>query len=574
MQGVGTGRLVAGRYALRERRATLGVIEVWAATDSTLEREVSVTVFPMSFPRAQAILEAARGSAVVNDPRLVRVLDVGSRGEIAWIVEESLSESTSIADLLQDGPLPPEEARRIAGEVASALEVARRSGLHHLHLTPHAVRRTNAGLIKVAGLSTAAAVEGTRQPDPTEADRLDALGVVALLYAAMTTRWPLKGSVPGLDPAPRIAGGVAAPSEIAVAVPADLDALCRRTLNRNTGPRTAEELIRHLSPWSHTLVRHVTPKAAAVTEQIPRVTSRTAATSGAAAAAAGGATGGAARGTLPERRPSHREQRAHEKAARAAEARREIAARRRDPGFLDLPEALDESSGPAEPPAPLLSPAPLATEGQHAKLVLGIVGVSILLALAVAIPSLGSAFSAATSDATPADRPTSRAVTTSTPAAPASTAPTTTSAAAAIEISSARALDPQGDNRENNGQMGRAYDGNLETAWRSEGYKAADYQGQKEGVGLAFTLPEDATPTQISLTLADAPQDVVVSVNSARSHEGGTQVAELSEATGAQTIDVPEDAREDARHIIVWVTSAAEDNGDRYRAIVTDISVS
>ena len=115
MQGVGTGRLVASRYALRQRRATLGAIEVWAATDSTLGREVSVTVLPVSDPHADPLLEAARLTASVNDHRLVRVLDVGSRGEIAWVVEESLSESTSITDLLTTGPLPPEEARRIAG---------------------------------------------------------------------------------------------------------------------------------------------------------------------------------------------------------------------------------------------------------------------------------------------------------------------------------------------------------------------------------------------------------------------------------------------------------------------------
>ncbi|WP_168582838.1 protein kinase family protein [Gephyromycinifex aptenodytis] len=574
MQGVGTGRLVAGRYALRERRATLGVIEVWAATDSTLQRDVSVTLFPMSFPRAQAVLDAARSSAVVNDPRLVRVLDVGSRGDIAWIVEESLAETTSVADLLQDGPLPPEEARRIAGEVASALEVARRNGLHHLHLTPHAVRRSNAGLIKIAGLATAAAVEGTTQPDPSEADRLDTLGVVAVLYAAMTTRWPLRGSMPGLEAAPRLAGGVAAPAEIAVAVPADLDALCRRTLNRSTGPRTTEELIRHLSPWSHTLVHHVSPRASAPATEIPRAPHRTAASSAASAgsAIAGGAVGSAS--PTVERRPTHREQKAHERAARAAEARREIAARRRDPGYLDLPEALEESPALAEPPAPLLAPAPLAVEGSHAKLVLGIVGGSILLALAIAIPSLTSAFDSATTEATPAARPTSRAVTSSPAAAATSSSPATSpTSAAPIAIVSARAMDPQGDNKENDGQAPRAYDGDPETAWTSEGYKAADYQTLKDSVGLAFTLPKDAAPSHISLTLAENPQDVTVSINSSRSLKDATEVASLQGVTGTQEIDIPKQAQGKGRYIIVMVSSAAED-GDRFRATISEISLS
>ena len=238
MYGVGTGRLIADRYALNERRAHLGSIEVWSAVDSTLGREVSITIFPSNLSRADAIVDAARRSAALNDHRLVRVLDVGAGEEVSWLVEESLSDSSSIADLVSQGPLPPEEARRIAGEVASGLAVAAERGLHHLHITPHSVRRTDGGLIKVAGLATAAALEGTDETDPERAERIDTVATVALLYAAMTTRWPLPQRIPGLEPAPRIVGGVAAPSEIAAAVPPDLDAICRATLNHDTGPRT------------------------------------------------------------------------------------------------------------------------------------------------------------------------------------------------------------------------------------------------------------------------------------------------------------------------------------------------
>lgn len=112
MYGVGTGRVIADRYALSERRAHLGSIEVWSAVDSTLGREVSITLFPSNLSRADAIVDAARRSAALNDPRLVRVLDVGTGDDVSWLVEESLSDSASIADLISTGPLPP---RRRAG---------------------------------------------------------------------------------------------------------------------------------------------------------------------------------------------------------------------------------------------------------------------------------------------------------------------------------------------------------------------------------------------------------------------------------------------------------------------------
>lgn len=572
MHGVGTGRLVAGRYALKERRATLGVIEVWLATDSTLEREVSVTVFPTMYDRAQAILEAARNSAVVNDPRFVRVLDVGTRGDVSWLIEESLSESTSVADLLQQGPLPPEEARRIAGETASALEVARRHGLHHLHLTPHAVRRTTAGLIKVAGLSTAAAVEGTQEPPADEAARQDTVAVIALLYAALTTRWPLKSSVPGLQPAPRIAAGVAPPSEIAVAVPADLDALCRTTFTAGAGPRTPQEAIAALSPWSHTLVKQLSPKpaAAGLTQEIPKVPSGV----GARPAAASRAQSP----TTTDRRPTHREMRAHERAAKAAETRREIAARRRDPGYLDLPEALAESSGPPEPPAPLLAAAPLETEGAHAKLVLAIVLGVLLLAMAFAIPSLTNALTAATSpraphspSATPTGAP--AATPSASPSSPSSASPRSSTPTAGLTLSGARALDPGGDGKENDGQAARTVDGDPATIWQSEGYKAADFQGQKDGVGLSFALPTGATPTTVTLTFPDTPQNAEVYVGSKRSKDGATLAGSVTDATGQVSVDLPA-ATADARYLIVWFPQAARDSDGKFRASLADVAVS
>lgn len=573
MQGVGTGRLVASRYALRQRRAALGAIEVWAATDSTLGREVSVTVLPVSDPHAEPLLEAARRSAAVNDHRLVRVLDVGSRGEVAWVVEESLSESTSIADLLSDGPLPPEEARRIAGEVASALDVASREGLHHLHVTPHAVRRTKAGLVKIAGLSTAAAVEGTPVPDAAEAQRIDALGVVGLLYAAMTARWPLRSSVPGLDAAPRVGGTVVPPSEIAVAVPTDLDALCRDTFARSAAPRTPAEVVTRLGAWSHTLVRHVAPRAqvAAPTEMFPRVGRAEAPRAGAGAAPVAAAATARTTTAAPARKISHREMRAHEKAAQAAEERREIAARRRDPSFLDVPEALEGSSGPLEPPAPLVA-APVEREGRYAKYVLGAVGGVLLLAALLSIKSLSSAFdemSAATAPGTGPARSTAPATPGASPstAAPAQSSPTTS-----ITFSGAKALDPEGDGGENNGGIRKAYDGDPATYWQSEGYKAPDYQGQKSGVGMAFELPDGASVSSLSVILGDGPQTGTISVSQNRSPENATQVGTFDNATGEQQVTIPENERSGARFVIVWITSAMKQDDDRYRAIISEVT--
>ena len=211
MQGVGPGTSLGGRYALRTRLSHRSDLEHWSAHDTTLERDVAVTVFDDGHPHAAAVLDAARRAAGVEDSRLVRILDVGTAGGVSWIIEESLASAESLATLLQQGPLPAEEARRIAGEAASALEKARQRGLHHLRLTPHAVLRTQDGTVKVTGTAIAAGIDGYEEPDDVAATRADTVALVALAYAALTGRWPLSAVVHGVEPAPRVVGGVEFP---------------------------------------------------------------------------------------------------------------------------------------------------------------------------------------------------------------------------------------------------------------------------------------------------------------------------------------------------------------------------
>src|SRR6478672_6014220 len=75
VQGVGPGTSLGGRYALRTRLSHRSDLEHWSAHDTTLERDVAVTVFDSSHPHAAAVLDAARRAAGVEDPRLRRILD-------------------------------------------------------------------------------------------------------------------------------------------------------------------------------------------------------------------------------------------------------------------------------------------------------------------------------------------------------------------------------------------------------------------------------------------------------------------------------------------------------------------
>lgn len=570
MHGVGAGRLISNRYALNERRLHRDGVEVWSATDNTLGREVAVTVFPTDHPRAFAVLDAARRSAALNDHRLIRVLDVGTRADVSWLVEESLAESSSIAELVGRGPLPPEEARRIAGEVAGALDVAARRSLHHLHLNPHSVRRTDGGLVKIAGLATAAAFEGGAEPDAATAAGIDTVGIAAVMYAAMTTRWPLPQPVRGLEAAPRIAGVVAAPSEIAAAIPPDLDALCRAVLGRDDGPDTPAEFADRIAPWSSTAVLHVAPRAVPTASpttgsrrkerpsgesdgEAPSVAARTSAVGGLTRAAA-----------------THREQREKERAARAAAVRARLEERRDDPGFFDIPEALErQRHDPLPPPAPLI-PADPHVEGRHATFVLALVAGVVALALALAGITIQRAFSApfAGSGETPS-RP-SASPSASAAAPTPSAAPSPTKSGGALQIRSVRGFDPEGDGSENSGGAAKAADGDADTFWRSEGYEQ-QFGRSKSGVGVAVELPRDSTISQVALDLGPRAQAVTVYAAQERSREGATELGELADVSGKQTITV-DPAAAGVRYLLVYVTQAAQQDDGKYRAIVAEVA--
>jgi hypothetical protein len=145
------GGTIAGRYRLDERRPTdLPGAERWTATDQILARPVTVTL--VSGPRTAAVLDAARRAALVVEPRLARILDVGQADGTGYVVTAAV-EGRSLAALAGRAPLPADQARAVVGEVAAALEAARRRGVHHLALRPDAVVLTSAGRVVLEGLA-------------------------------------------------------------------------------------------------------------------------------------------------------------------------------------------------------------------------------------------------------------------------------------------------------------------------------------------------------------------------------------------------------------------------------------
>jgi hypothetical protein len=303
---VARGTLLAGRYRVVDPLTSdLPTASLWSAADQILDRHVRVRILPSG---SAVALDAARRAALVTDPRLVRVLDVGTEQGHGYVVGEHVA-GTSLEELLARGPLTADQARAVVGEAAAALEVARRRGVHHLALRPSAVHLGDDGRVIVSGLALDAAVLGIPGGDARTTSRADAVGLVRLLYAALTGHWPADpdgATLSALPPAPRLDGAPIPPAELVGDVPNDLDTLCVVTLGpHEDGPHTPGELVRDLEPWGE--IRRVSGpdargngRAGGVGDYFGGAAAAAAAGFGAAAGAAAGRP--AAAGAAPDTR--------------------------------------------------------------------------------------------------------------------------------------------------------------------------------------------------------------------------------------------------------------------------------
>lgn len=580
MQAIGENTVLAQRYTLTRKLAGRRHQELWIATDSTLDREVSATVFSADFVHAEAALDSARRAAGVEDRHLPRVLDVGTEGGTAYVISEALHGAESIAAMLQFDPLPAEEVRRLVGESASGLGAAAARGLHHLTLTPHDLVCSPDGAVSVLGLPTDAALAGADDLSSEEASRADTVALVQIVYAGLTGYWPGDESVPGLrDVSRRADGELPAPSELASGVPGDLDALCRTTLGAGEGPRTPGELARQLAPWSSERVTstarrntgsdgrsgatlHAVPggsrpagarsSGAADTEQRERdagdVPARTALPRAAAAIATT---------TIPDG-----DETAQISRADLMKARESTASRPPD----DLDDDYDPSFTELEPPVPGFG-GHFETDHRTSRLALAIVVLLVVVAVvlaAIGLRGIGGSSGPATSStsATAGKSP----VSSSGSASSASSAPQPT--AQPVTISRVTSYGIGGG--ENNALAKNVTDNDPQTYWNSFQYAAADLGGRGGGTGLLIDLGSVQQVKDLTIVTSGGASTIKFFVSDQIEPVSTRQPETTLSGTGTQTADL-HNVR--ARYITIWVTSLSKQPDGTFQERINDVKV-
>jgi len=262
-----------GRYRLLRLLGEGAFGRVHLGFDDELQRQVAIKVpTPARFQTpgdADLYLAEARTVATLDHPNIVPVYDVGRTADGSIYVVSKFIEGPTLDDRIEERPAP-DEASRLVGTIARALDHAHRKRLIHRDVKPaNILIEAESGTAYLADFGLAISEEdylresniaGTpayMSPEQFrgEGHRLDgrsdifSLGVV--FYELLTGKRPFRGDtayelfheVISVDPP--------SPRDLDDSIPPELERICLKALSKRASDRyaTATELVDDLVHW-------------------------------------------------------------------------------------------------------------------------------------------------------------------------------------------------------------------------------------------------------------------------------------------------------------------------------------
>ncbi len=259
-----------GRYEIVAFVGSGGMGEVYRARDTELGREVAVKILPPEAAdvgtRLARFKREARAIAQLSHPNILDIHDFGADDGVLFSVTELL-EGVDLRQRLRGHPLPISKVVSIGRAVAEGLAAAHSKGIVHRDIKPANIFITHSGQIKVldfgiAGLRQSLTedisdggsdaqtltqegqVVGT--PDymspeqitgkPVDA-RSDIFSLGCVLYEMLTGKRPFAGATSGETKTSIVARDPAPLAELRPDVPAPLDRLVCRCLEKEPNER-------------------------------------------------------------------------------------------------------------------------------------------------------------------------------------------------------------------------------------------------------------------------------------------------------------------------------------------------
>jgi eukaryotic-like serine/threonine-protein kinase len=152
-----------GPYQVLREIGRGGMGVVYLARDARLERDVAIKALPEELAQDPVRLERfereARTMASLNHPNLAGIHGIEEQDGAKYLVLEFV-EGETLADRLDRGPLPVDEAIELAVQIAAGIEAAHEAGVIHRDLKPANIIVTPDGQAKVLDFGLARTDEG------------------------------------------------------------------------------------------------------------------------------------------------------------------------------------------------------------------------------------------------------------------------------------------------------------------------------------------------------------------------------------------------------------------------------
>ena len=155
-------------YKILEKIGEGGMGVVYRATDTKLNRDVALKILPKQFAsdsqRMGRFQREAEVLASLDHPNIGQIYGIEEAGQTKALVLQ-LIEGPTLAERIAQGPIPVEEALKIALQMAEGLEAAHEKGVIHRDLKPANIKITPEGQVKILDFGLAKALEVETPPD-------------------------------------------------------------------------------------------------------------------------------------------------------------------------------------------------------------------------------------------------------------------------------------------------------------------------------------------------------------------------------------------------------------------------
>jgi serine/threonine protein kinase len=152
-----------GRYEIIKLLGRGGMAVVFLANDLTLERQVAIKVLPPELSHDPKLIprfqQEAKTAAKLDHPNIIPIYRVESEAGLVYFVMKYVT-GHSLDQLLDQGPVTFETARRILREAALALGHAHKRGIVHRDVKPANIMLESDGRVMLTDFGISKALDG------------------------------------------------------------------------------------------------------------------------------------------------------------------------------------------------------------------------------------------------------------------------------------------------------------------------------------------------------------------------------------------------------------------------------